>query len=251
MQMLADVFSQLYRFVSKVNIMSISTKINEFKLSLEPKGVKLIAVSKTKPIETLQEAYDAGQRVFGENNVQELVQKAEALPKDIEWHLIGHLQSNKVKYIAPFISLIHSVDSIKLAQEINKQGLKNNRVIDCLLQVYIADEETKYGLGYDELIDLLRSEEFTNLTHCRIVGLMGIATNTDNQRQINEEFRELTVLFNGIKQSYFRQADYFKEISMGMSSDYELAIENGSTMIRIGSTIFGKRKANLPDFKLN
>ena len=251
MQMLADVFSQLYRFVSKVNIMSISTKINEFKLSLEPKGVKLIAVSKTKPLESIQEAYDAGQRVFGENHVQELVEKAEALPKDIEWHLIGHLQSNKVKYIAPFVSLIHSVDSLKLAQEINKQGLKNNRVIDCLLQVYIADEETKYGLGYDELIELLRSEEFTNLTHCRIVGLMGIATNTDSQRQINEEFREMAVLFNGIKQSYFRQAEYFKEISMGMSSDYELAIENGSTMIRIGSTIFGKRKANLPDFKLN
>ena len=138
MQMLADVFSQLYRFVSKVNIMSISTKINEFKLSLEPKGVKLIAVSKTKPLESIQEAYDAGQRVFGENHVQELVEKAEALPKDIEWHLIGHLQSNKVKYIAPFVSLIHSVDSLKLAQEINKQGLKNNRVIDCLLQVYIA-----------------------------------------------------------------------------------------------------------------
>ena len=251
MQMLADVFSQLYRFVSKVNIMSISTKINEFKLSLEPKGVKFIAVSKTKPLESIQEAYDAGQRVFGENHVQELVEKAEALPKDIEWHLIGHLQSNKVKYIAPFVSLIHSVDSLKLAQEINKQGLKNNRVIDCLLQVYIADEETKFGLGYDELIELLRSEEFANLTHCRIVGLMGIATNTDSQRQINEEFRELTVLFNGIKQSYFRQAEYFKEISMGMSSDYELAIENGSTMIRIGSTIFGKRKANLPDFKLN
>jgi pyridoxal phosphate enzyme (YggS family) len=231
--------------------MSISTKINEFKLSLEPKGVKFIAVSKTKPLESIQEAYDAGQRVFGENHVQELVEKAEALPKDIEWHLIGHLQSNKVKYIAPFVSLIHSVDSLKLAQEINKQGLKNNRVIDCLLQVYIADEETKFGLGYDELIELLRSEEFANLTHCRIVGLMGIATNTDSQRQINEEFRELTVLFNGIKQSYFRQAEYFKEISMGMSSDYELAIENGSTMIRIGSTIFGKRKANLPDFKLN
>ena len=211
----------------------------------------LVAVSKTKPIEDIEVLYNLGQHDFGENYVQELVDKEAKLPKDIRWHFIGHLQSNKVKYIAPFISLIHSVDSLKLAQEINKQGLKNNRVIDCLLQVYIADEETKYGLGYDELIDLLRSEEFTNLTHFRIVGLMGIATNTDNQRQINEEFRELTVLFNGIKQSYFRQADYFKEISMGMSSDYELAIENGSTMIRIGSTIFGKRKANLPDFKLN
>ena len=231
--------------------MSISTKINEFKLALKPKGVKLIAVSKTKPIAAIQEAYDAGQRVFGENHVQELVEKEGQLPKDIEWHLIGHLQSNKVKYIAPFVSLIHSVDSLKLAQEINKQGIKNNRVIDCLLQVYIADEETKFGLGYDELIELLRSEEFAALSHCRIVGLMGIATNTESQRQINEEFKELAVLFNGIKQSYFKDASYFKEISMGMSSDYELAIENGSTMVRIGSTIFGNRKADLPDYKLN
>jgi pyridoxal phosphate enzyme (YggS family) len=219
--------------------------------TLLDQGVTLIAVSKTKPQEELMELYTLGHRAFGENYVQELVDKEAALPKNIQWHFIGHLQSNKVKYIAPFVSLIHSVDSLKLAQEINKQGLKHNRVIDCLLQVYIADEETKYGLGYDELIELQISEEFTNLTHCRIVGLMGIATNTDSQRQINEEFREMAVLFNGIKQSYFRQAEYFKEISMGMSSDYELAIENGSTMIRIGSTIFGKRKANLPDFKLN
>ncbi len=231
--------------------MSIAAKINELKLELTGTSVELIAVSKTKSIEEILEAYQAGQRVFGENQVQELVEKQEQLPKDIQWHLIGHLQSNKVKYIASFIHLIHSVDSFKLLQEINKQALKNNRVIDCLLQVYIADEETKFGLGYDELIELLRSEELVELKNIRIVGLMGIATNTDKERQIKEEFKELVVLFDGIKQSFFRKDDYFKEKSIGMSSDYKIAIECGSTMVRIGSTIFGNRKANLPDYKLN
>ncbi|HYK55380.1 MAG TPA: YggS family pyridoxal phosphate-dependent enzyme, partial [Flavisolibacter sp.] len=182
-----------------------------------------------------------GQRIFGENQVQELVEKYEKLPKDIEWHLIGHLQTNKVKYIAPFISLIQSVDSLKLVQEINKQALKNNRVIDCLLQIYIADEDTKFGLGFDEAIDLLRSEEFAQMKNVRIVGLMGIATNTENPKLIKEEFYELNTLFKGIKQTFFRKEDSFKEISMGMSSDYKIAIEQGSTMIRLGSTIFGKR----------
>ncbi len=227
--------------LTNVMIMSIRENIIKIKTELEVLGVELVAVSKTKSQEDIMEAYNAGQRVFGENHVQELVEKYEALPKDIHWHLIGHLQTNKVKYIAPFIHLIESVDSLKLLQEINKQALKNNRVIDCLLQVYIADEDTKFGLGYDELIELLRSDEFKELQNIRIVGLMGIATNTDIERQINEEFKELAVLFSGIKQSYFRKDDYFKEISMGMSSDYKLAIENGSTMVRLGSTLFGKR----------
>lgn len=221
--------------------MSIRENITIIKKDLAVLGVKLVAVSKTKSNEDIMEAYEAGQRIFGENHVQELVDKYEALPKDILWHQIGHLQTNKVKYIAPFIHLIESVDSFKLLQEINKQALKNNRVIDCLLQVYIADEETKFGLGYDELIDLLRSEEFLALKNVRITGLMGIATNTEVERQINEEFKELAVLFTGIKQAYFRKDDYFREISMGMSSDYKLAVENGSTMVRLGSTIFGKR----------
>lgn len=222
--------------------MSIASNIEKLNHELSAVDVKLVAVSKTKTTEEIMEAYEAGQRIFGENQVQELCEKQEKLPKDIEWHLVGHLQTNKVKYIAPFISLIHSVDSLKLLQEIDKQAAKNKRVIDCLLQVYIADEETKYGLGYDELIELLRSEEFGTLSHVRIRGLMGIATNTTIERQINEEFRELTVLFSGIKTSFFRNNDYFNEISMGMSSDYKLAIENGSTMVRLGSTIFGNRK---------
>ncbi|MCO4291716.1 YggS family pyridoxal phosphate-dependent enzyme [Solitalea sp. MAHUQ-68] len=221
--------------------MSISANINDFKKQLGPVKVKLIAVSKTQPIEKVKEAYDAGHRIFGENQVQEMVEKHEALPKDIEWHLIGHLQTNKVKYIAPFVNLIHSVDSMKLLQEINKQALKNNRVIDCLLQVYIADEETKFGLGYDEAIELLRSEEFSQLGNVRIVGVMGIATNTNSQKQIKEEFYELATFFTGLKTAFFRKNPAFKEISMGMSGDYLVAIEQGSTMIRVGSAIFGER----------
>jgi pyridoxal phosphate enzyme (YggS family) len=221
--------------------MSIADNIKNLNKEIKPSKAKLIAVSKTKPAEDVQEAYDAGQRVFGENQVQELVEKYEKLPKDIEWHLIGHLQTNKVKYIAPFISLIESVDSLKLLQEINKQAEKNSRVIDCLLQVYIADEETKFGLSYDELIELLRSPEYIELKNVRIVGLMGIATNTDVEKQINDEFHELRVLFDGIKVSFFRKDEYFKELSMGMSSDYKIALEQGSTMIRVGSTIFGQR----------
>jgi pyridoxal phosphate enzyme (YggS family) len=227
--------------LTNVTIMSIRENINKINSELSVLGVTLVAVSKTKPNADIMEAYEAGQRIFGENHVQELVEKYETLPKDIKWHLIGHLQTNKVKYIAPFIHLIESVDSFKLLQEINKQALKNNRIIDCLLQVYIADEETKFGLGYDELIELLRSDEFKELKNVRIRGLMGIATNTEIERQINEEFKELAVLFAGIKQSYFRNDDAFKEISMGMSSDYKIAIENGSTLVRLGSTLFGKR----------
>ena len=221
--------------------MSIAANISAIKGETERANVKLIAVSKTKSAEDVMEAYEAGQRIFGENLVQELVDKYEKLPKDIEWHLIGHLQTNKVKLIAPFIKLIQSVDSLKLLQEINKQAFKNSRVIDCLLQIYIADEDTKYGLGFDEAIDLLRSEEFAELKNIRITGVMGIATNTENPKLIREEFYELKTLFKGLKETYFKNVDSFNEISMGMSSDYKIAIEQGSTMIRLGTTLFGKR----------
>ena len=221
--------------------MSITANIAALKTELESINVKLIAVSKTKTADQIMEAYQAGQREFGENQVQELVEKQESLPKDINWHLIGHLQSNKVKNIAPFINLIHSVDSLKLLQEINKQALKNSRVIDCLLQIYIADEATKFGLDFDEVIELLRSEEFKQMKNIRITGLMGIASNTESIKQVQEEFYELSILMKGLKQSYFANKDYFNEISMGMSSDYKIAIEHGSTMVRLGSTIFGKR----------
>lgn len=221
--------------------MSIADNLKQYKSEVEPLGVKLITVSKTQTVESLMEAYNAGQRIFGENQVQEMVDKHDKLPDDIEWHLIGHLQTNKVKYIAAFVQLIHSVDSLKLLQEINKQALKNNRVIDCLLQVYIADEDTKFGLGFDEIIEILRSDEFATLKNIRITGLMGIATNTKNEKQIKVEFNELKVFFDGIKLSFFRKDDAFKEISSGMSADYKIAIEEGSTMVRIGSSIFGKR----------
>ncbi|MFC3559156.1 YggS family pyridoxal phosphate-dependent enzyme [Pedobacter jamesrossensis] len=221
--------------------MSIADNLKQYKSEVETDGVKLIAVSKTQTNEAILEAYNVGQRIFGENHVQELVDKQAQLPQDIEWHMIGHLQSNKVKYIAPFVSLIHGVDSLKLLQEINKQAAKNKRVIDCLLQIYIAEEETKFGLGYDEAIELLRSEEYEALKNIRIVGLMAIATNTKNEKQITIEFKELQVFFEGLKASFFSKDDTFKEISTGMSADYKLAIEEGSTMVRIGSGIFGKR----------
>ncbi|WP_231459309.1 YggS family pyridoxal phosphate-dependent enzyme [Pedobacter sp. Leaf132] len=221
--------------------MSIADNLKKYKTEVETDNVKLIAVSKTQSNEAILEAYNAGQRIFGENHVQELADKEAELPKDIEWHMIGHLQSNKVKYIAPFISLIHGVDSLKLLQEIDKQAKKNKRVIDCLLQVYIADEDTKFGLAYDEIIEILRSEEFSKLENVSITGLMAIATNTKNEKQITIEFNELKVLFDGIKHSFFKDDAYFKEISTGMSADYKIAIEEGSTMVRIGSGIFGKR----------
>jgi pyridoxal phosphate enzyme (YggS family) len=183
--------------------MSIADNIKNLKKETGEINVSLLAVSKTKPAADVQEAYDAGQRLFGENIVQELVEKQEQLPKDIEWHLIGHLQTNKVKYIAPFISMIQSVDSIKLLQEINKHAEKNKRVIDCLLQIYIADEETKFGLGFDEAIELLRSEEYAALKNIRIRGLMGIATNTNSEKQIKEEYYELKTFFEGVKVSFF------------------------------------------------
>ncbi len=223
--------------------MSIADNLLKYKNELADQGVRLVAVSKNHPADAVLEAYNAGQRIFGENLVQEMVDKQVQLPQDIEWHLIGHLQTNKVKYIAPFIKLIESVDSLKLLKEINKQALKNNRIIDCLLQIYIADEDTKFGLGFDEAIELLREEEFQSLKNIRIVGLMGIATNTALDGQTKAEFQELKVLFDGIKLSFFKKEDTFREISMGMSGDYKIAIEQGSTMVRIGSNIFGKRRA--------
>lgn len=221
--------------------MSIRSNIEDLQKELKAREVTLVAVSKTKSNEDILEAYEAGQRVFGENMVQELVAKQEALPKDIEWHLIGHLQSNKVKYVAPFIALIQSVDSLKLLKEINKHAVKNNRVIDCLLQIHIADEEAKFGFDHAELIEALRDETLSELQNIRIRGLMGIATNTDNEKHVKEEFYELKMLFDGIKVSFFRKIDTFDTLSMGMSSDYSVAVEEGSTMVRVGSTVFGKR----------
>lgn len=221
--------------------MDIASQIKTTNDELNRLNVTLVAVSKTKPLEAIQEAYDAGQRIFGENIVQELVGKYEALPKDIQWHLIGHLQRNKVKYIAPFITLIHSVDSLKLLEEIDKQAKKIDRIVDCLLQIHIAEEETKFGLDHVELIALLRSEEFAEMKHIRIRGLMGIATNTPNEREVKAEFGELKSLFDGVKVSFFRHTDYFDILSMGMSADYKIAIEQGCTMVRLGSTLFGNR----------
>ncbi len=208
---------------------------------IEPFGAKLIAVSKTKPAEDIQLLYNEGQRIFGENKVQEMVAKYEVLPKDIQWHLVGHLQTNKVKFIAPFVSMIHSVDSLKLLQEIDKQAEKNNRVINCLLQVFIADEETKFGLSKEELIQLLASKEFSTLTHVRICGLMGMASNTEDVKKIEAEFAGLKTIFVELKQAFFPNEPAFKELSMGMSSDYKIALKQGATFIRVGSMLFGER----------
>lgn len=220
--------------------MSIEERIASIRMEIND-SVTLVAVSKTKPAEAILDAYTAGQREFGENKVQELVGKYELLPKDIHWHLIGHLQSNKVKYIAPFVHLIHSVDSLKLLAEINKQALKCNRVIDCLLQFHVATEETKFGLNETEAIELLNSEEYKSMKNIRIVGIMGMASFTDNIDLIHKEFQSLKSTFEVLKATHFQGNDFFKEISMGMSGDYPIAVEEGSTMIRVGSTIFGSR----------
>lgn len=219
--------------------MSIQSNLNTIKASL-PDHVTLVAVSKTKPVSDLMQAYEAGQRIFGENKIQEMTDKWEQMPKDIQWHMIGHVQSNKVKFMAPFVSLIHGVDSLKLLQEINKQALKNNRIIDCLLQVYIAEEESKFGLDENELNTLISSSDFKGMKNIRILGLMGMATFTEDQNQIKKEFTHLKSIFDSIKTL---QTDNCKlsTISMGMSGDYKLAIACGSTMVRIGSSIFGGR----------
>lgn len=201
-------------------------------------GAQLVAVSKTRTTEQILEMYQVGQKVFGENRVQELLKKHDKLPSDIQWHLIGHLQSNKVKYIAPFVSMIHSVDSLNLLEEINKQANKNARIIDCLLQFHIAEETTKYGLDIDEASTLLKSDSFAKLENINIVGVMGMATFTDNEKQIAQEFKNLKSIFAQLKNDFFSEKETFKEISMGMSSDFEIALKEGSTMVRVGSLIF-------------
>jgi PLP dependent protein len=206
-----------------------------------PKDVTLVAVSKTKPNEAILEAYAAGQRIFGENKVQEMAQKSEELPKDIQWHLIGHLQRNKVKYIAPFVALIHGVDSFKLLKEINKEGEKNNRVIDVLLQFHIAQEETKFGFSFEEAKEMLEDREFVEMQHVNVRGVMGMATFTNNTSQVADEFRALNNYFLTLQGHFFKFNPTFDTVSMGMSGDYAIAIEEGSTMVRIGSSIFGER----------
>lgn len=219
---------------------AIANEITKIKSSL-PATTRLIAVSKTKPVEDLQQAYDAGQRVFGENKALEMRDKHEVLPNDIQWHFIGHLQTNKIKYIISYVSLIHSIDSCNLLNEVNIAAAKKDMVVDCLLQFHIADEDTKYGLSFDEAQVLLNSPEYKAMNNIRIVGVMGMATFTDNQDQIRQEFRNLKSIFDRLKEQYFADNDSFKEISMGMSDDYPIAIEEGSTLIRVGSAIFGKR----------
>ena len=226
--------------------MSIKENLLQIKSSLPP-HVTLVAVSKTKPIPHLIEAYNAGQRIFGENKIQEMTEKWEQMPKDIQWHMIGHVQTNKVKYMAQYVSLIHGVDSLKLLQEINKQAAKHNRIIDCLLQIHIAEEQTKFGLDENELNELLNTKQFKALQNIKITGLMGMATFTDNQTQVKKEFQHLKTIFDKLVtlsavegQPETRNLK-LETLSMGMSSDYKLAIECGSTMVRIGSSIFGSR----------
>ncbi|MFO7842917.1 MAG: YggS family pyridoxal phosphate-dependent enzyme [Bacteroidales bacterium] len=221
--------------------MSVAENIKHFVEKEIPSHVKLIAVTKTKPIETILDAYNSGYKVFGENKAQELIQKYEDLPKDIEWHMIGHLQSNKVKYIAPFVAMIHGVDKFKLLKVINKEGRKNNRKIDCLLQFHIAKEETKFGLDLDEAKDFISSSEYVDLEHVNVKGVMGMATFTENTDLIRNEFKELVYIFNELKKQFFHTKEDFCEISMGMSNDYKIAIEEGATIIRIGSLLFGPR----------
>jgi pyridoxal phosphate enzyme (YggS family) len=219
--------------------MSISKNIKKYQGSL-PKNITLVAVSKTKPVSSLLQAYDAGQRVFGENKIQEMASKWEEMPKDIQWHMIGHVQTNKVKYMAPFVDLIHTVDSLKLLREINKQAAKHDRVINCLLQIKIAEEEHKFGLDHQDALQLLAKDIQVTLPHVSIVGLMGMASFTDNKTQIETEFKKLSTLHQKLKTQY----PQLTVLSMGMSSDYNLALDHGSTMVRIGSSIFGARNYN-------
>ena len=220
--------------------MTIENNLNKIKASL-PDGVKLVAVSKTKSNEDIMEAYQTGQRIFGENKVQELVRKWESLPKDIEWHFIGHLQSNKVRMIAPFVAMIHSVDSFKILKTINDEAKHAGKVIPCLLQFHIASEESKFGFSYEEAVQLLTTLKSSDIENIIISGVMGMATFTDDVELIRKEFSTLHEIFQNLKDVFFRGNDNFREISMGMSDDYLYAVENGSTMVRVGSTIFGER----------
>ena len=218
----------------------VAEALKKIKVSI-PAQVKLVAVSKTKPIELIQAAYAAGQRIFGENKAQEMAQKHEELPKDIEWHFIGHLQSNKIKYIAPFVSLIHAVDSFKLLKKINQEAIKNNRIIPVLLQFHIAKEESKFGFNPAKVDEMLADVQFKDLNNVEIAGVMGMATFTEDVQVVSAEFENLKNIFDNLKQGIFKESEAFKEISMGMSGDYELAIVAGSTMVRVGSAIFGSR----------
>lgn len=220
---------------------SIKENLNEILSNLENTEAKLIAVTKTHPLEKLQTLYDLGFKVFGENRVQELTEKQEKLPKDIEWHLIGTLQTNKTKYIAPFVSMIHSVESFKLLKEINKRAKQNERVIECLLQMHIAEEDTKFGLDEKELYEILESEELKKLENIKLVGLMGMATFTESENQVRSEFKKLKSLFDKVKSNFNTKNIAFRELSMGMSGDYPIAIEEGATLVRVGSAIFGSR----------
>ena len=219
--------------------MSIQQNLNQIKSTL-PEHVTLVAVSKTKPVSQIMEAYSAGHRIFGENKIQEITEKFEAMPKDIEWHMIGHVQTNKIKYMANFVSLIHGVDSFKLLKEINKQALKNNRIINCLLQIKIADEDSKFGMSATDASKIIQSKEFSELKNVCVVGVMGMATFTEDQKQIEREFKLLKSTFDELKAIQTENCK-LQTISMGMSGDYPLAIECGSTMVRVGSSIFGER----------
>lgn len=224
------------------NIFGIMIKENLEKIRATlPEGVTLVAVSKTKPVSDLQEAYDAGQRVFGENYPQEMRDKHEVLPQDIQWHFIGHLQTNKIKYIIQYVTLIHSIDTASLLEAVNKEAKKHDRVVDCLLQFHIALEETKFGLDLNEARQLLDSEEFKQMENIRICGVMGMGTFTDDMEEVRKEFKHLKSIFDTLKSDYFADQPQFKEISMGMSEDYPIAIEEGATLIRVGSKIFGAR----------
>lgn len=220
--------------------MDIQANLKEV-LDQLPEGVRLVAVSKFHPNEAIEEAYKVGQRIFGESREQELSTKYETLPKDIEWHFIGHLQTNKVKYIVPYIAMIHAVDSYKLLAEIDKQAAKHNRVIPCLLEIHIAQEESKYGFTFDTCRQMLEEGGWKQLKHVCIAGVMGMGTNTDDEKEVEKEFRSLADFFRSLKQDYFSQTDSFKEISMGMSHDYQIAIKCGTTLVRVGSKIFGER----------
>jgi pyridoxal phosphate enzyme (YggS family) len=221
-------------------MMSIASEIQKITAAL-PQGVRLVAVSKYHPAEAIAEAYQAGQRIFGESKVQEMTAKQEALPKDIEWHFIGHLQTNKIKYMAPYVALIHGVDSLKLLTEIDRHAAKAGRVIPCLLQIHLAQEETKFGFSVEECREMLAEGEWRKLAHVRIDGVMGMASNVDDEAQIRREFHTLHSFFEEAKATYFEGEDHFKEVSMGMSHDYPIALEEGATLVRIGSKIFGER----------
>lgn len=221
--------------------MSVAEQITRLQKEL-PEGVNLLAISKYQPIEAIQEAYGAGQRMFGENHIQEMAAKAAALPKDIQWHFTGHVQTNKIKYMAPFVSLVHAVDSFRLLREIDKHAAKHERCIDCLLQIHIAQEDTKYGLTVDECRQLLANEPWRELEHVRITGLMAMGSNTDDMEQVRHEFRQIKSLFDELKEKYFANEPSFSQLSEGMTDDYPIAIEEGSTIVRIGSMIFGERK---------